>query len=911
MVMMKKKFIEYLFPIESVGNEGQSEKQSAVGRIPQIHIYFARRPTSAARAIILSSILDFSPLDENINDVFNLIEKYGKKHIPDTIKYKKKKIRIIDAIKTAFSEQEINPKELKCFDPFAGGGTFPLEMRHLGLDSYASDLNPVAVLIEKATCEYPQAFGHKLIDEIEIYYNKILKILQRKLENIYKNEVHPENNINLFVWSRQIKCSECDLWIPMIRQPFLSKKYLWGLIPRIPLINKGNDISFSIGWPVTFNGYYSRGKVTCPRCGKTHPKEIVMKFVSEQNSERLLVLYENIPDANSNAQGSFRLPNEKEIQNANINRDILLKEIMEEYPDLDLSFQEKVTAWGIQNYGITSVLRCFNSRQLLVLKTIMDAIKSVEKEIKKRFGNSEFYKAIILYLVFGLTKVADFNSTLTELKTSSSPAIRNTFKRAGLFMVGLYIESNPLLNTTGGWLKYLESLKRVLKNLISQPKIRNNLISIKQMDAMDLEYEDESMDFCFTDPPYYDNISYAASTDFFYVWFKAILNKIFPNFFLTLSTPKETEIVQDSFRQGGSKEAKLFYEEGMAKAFSEIYRVLKKEGLAVIIFAHKDTKAWETLLQAVIDSKLIITTTWPLLMEMKAGMRSMNVVSLDSVIILICRKQLKIQIEYFDENFRQDLEQKIRTKLERQWRLEFRGADFFLSALGPAIEELSRYKAVLDVKTDQPIKITEYLKFIDKILVNFSLEKTLGHEASTTDAVTQLYLIWRQSYKLARLPYDEVWKFTHALGLDDKKLEGKLLKKVRVKSKTVYQCLDAIDKHKEFMEKNFSPSSLIEALQYTSILWSENIDSLDDFIDQYLKKYGDEFWHVAQAIINLMPDTPESKLFIGLMRKYGKVVIKTSKDNKKDKENIQQTFVIEGNNIILKNKISEKEKKSK
>jgi adenine-specific DNA methylase len=487
------------------------------------------------------------------------------------------------------------------------------------------------------------------------------------------------------------------------------------------------------------------------------------------------------------------------------------------------------------------------------------------------------------------------------LKTSSSPAIRNTFKRAGLFMVGAYIEGNPLKkNASGSWLRYFNSLKRALINLISQPRINNNLITIKQMDAMDLEYEDESMDFCFTDPPYYDNMPYASSMDFFYPWFREILKNSYPELFLTSSTPKDTELIQDRFRHNNStKNAKIFYEKGMGKAFSEIYRVLKKNGLAVIVFAHKDINAWETLLQAINDSNLVITSTWPLLMEMAQGMRTVNVVSLDSVVLLVCRKIIRKNKRYYDEIFRQELEQIIMKKLERQWRLGLRGADFFLSSLGPAIEAFSKYEAVLDVKTDKSINIHEYLKFVDTILIKFTLGKTLNKGYSSIDAETQFYLVWRASYKLSMLPYDEIWKFTHTLGLDDSNLEGKIIKKVLVKSKTLYKCLETLDKKEKFLEKKFTPSSLIEALQHSGYLWSENSPFLDEIINIYQEKYGDEFWHVAQSVSNLIPDSNDSKLFLSLLRKYRKVVVNQKKKNIKSKP-IQQTFRIEGKNIILK-----------
>ncbi len=902
---MKDKLIEYWFPINTIGIEGQKEKQVSIGRIPVIHLYFARRPTCAARAIILSSLLDIPNSDDLLKFQLNLVENYGLRKIPNQLLYNKKNMKINNVIQSILLKQNTHPSKIRAFDPFAGGGTFPLEMENLGIDTYASDLNPVAVLIEKATCEYPQKFGLKLIEELEKYFLIVQKKLEQRISRKYNNDLHPDNQINLFLWARQIPCPECDLNIPLIKRFLLSKKYKWSLFPEIPKREENNEIKFSIKWSNNLNGYYSRGVLSCPRCGKSIPREEVINFISQnRDHHRLIALYEDFPDRESSATGSFRIPTSTEKKNAEVDKNQIIDNFLEDYPEIDLRFPEKVLLWRVQKFGITSILKCFNSRQLLFLKALLDIINDLKSEICRSLNNPEFANAIILYLSFGLTKIADFNSVLTELKTSSSPAIRNTFKRAGLFMVGAYIEGNPVKeNASGSWLRYFNSLKRALINLISQPRINNNLITIKQMDAMDLEYEDESMDFCFTDPPYYDNMPYASSMDFFYPWLRELLKNSYPELFLTSSTPKDTELIQDRFRHDNSiKNAKIFYEKGMGKAFSEIYRVLKKNGLAVIVFAHKDINAWETLLQAINDSKLVITSTWPLLMEMSHGMRTLNVVSLDSVVLLVCRKLRREHQRYYDEIFRQELEQVILKELERQWRLGLRGADFFLSSLGPAIEAFSKYEAVLDVKTDKSLNIHEYLKFVDTILIKFTLSKTLNKVYSSIDAETQFYLVWRASYKLSLLPYDEVWKFTHTLGLDDSSLEGKIIIKVRVKSKTLYKCLETLDKKEKFLEKKFTPSSLIEALQHSGFLWSENSPFLDEIINTYQEKYSDEFWHVAQALSNIQPEANETRLFLGLMRKYGKGLKLKIKSNgvKKKSKIVQKTFNIEGNNVILK-----------
>ena len=884
MSIMGEKIIETWFPIRSVGSEGSKEKTKAIGRIPSIHQYHARRPTCAARAIILASILNNPKKREDYIDLWNLVRIYGMRELPDEILFQGKKMSPFQAVQKALTDQGIIINEIKGFDPFAGGGTFPLEMKYIGMTTIASDLNPVAVLINKATCEFPQKYGQKLIDLLKIYFQKVQDQLIKEVSLWYKNDASPDNEINFYFWTREVPCPECNLWIPMVKSFDLSRKYGWALVPSIPIRSVGNQINFTIGSLHNNTPYYTNGSLTCPRCGNTLiskkrkgvEKKTLKDIVASQARHRIIAVYENIQEKSSTAEGRFRPPTEIELQKGNVDWVEVRKQLITEYPDLDIPFAQKVLGlWMIQGYGINSLLKCFNGRQLNLLKKLVEIIKEIEQDIKSKY-EPELAQAILTYLAFGVLRISDFNSTLTQLKSPKNPGIGNTWTRPGIFMTGTYIEVNPLrTTTTGGWMLYFDSLERILLKLVKRANLQRNIkCEIKQMDAMEVDYPNDYFDYCFTDPPYYNNIPYAADSDFFYAWYKVMLSRFYPELFLQSATPKDTELIADDFRHDGAENAKKFYEEGMGRSFKQIHRVLKQNGMAIIVFAHKELQAWQRLLRAIIDSDLVITNTWPLLMESRSPMRTQNLASLDSVVILVCKKIPRSDSVYYDESFKQKVEVDIKKKLERQWNLGFRGADFFLSALGPAFEIFSRYKAVLDVRTDKPMELAEYMDFIDRVLVRFSLG-----DFSSLDAPSQLYLTWRNSYKSALLTYDVLWKFTRALDLELKDIEGAIVTRKIVNKKVLYDCPDAIAKVERFKIKNFSPNSLIEALQHLGVLWNESSPMLDSVAQNYTQKYGPDLWRVAQALHDLNTDAPESKLFAGILRKFG-YSVRTSKKSK-------------------------------
>ncbi len=882
-----KKLIEEWFPIESIGEQGRKEKTGGSGgKISAIHQWHARRPTCAMRAIIMLSILSIPNSTDKLDKYKDFVIQYCNKNIPKTIKYINEEYSLINEfkVKDLINDLFKSVSDIKLLDPFAGGGSIPLESAFLGCDTYATDLNPLSLLINKATVEYPIKYFSTLQninDYILEAAQKIYENLNKKLKKIYSNPSDEKKKISLYIWGRQIPCknSKCNLEIPMFKSLILSKNKKWALIPEIPYDYKDKKIKFDIGWPKKENilkNFYKRGSVTCPRCNTTRSKEDVHEyFKTHEIKERLIAIYE----ADDKTQRFCRTATQEDYQ--------LYKLATQIDPPVnpDLNLPNRILLWPTLAYGIGSFKEMFNKRQYLVASIISNEIIDIFDSLETKYGK-EVAKVIILYLQFGLDKLIDFNSKYSMVYETG---IRNTWSRPGLFMTGSYSESNPLnLKFGGTWLKYFTDLSKIFNNYMKRPYNLNgkNDLKVIQMDAQNLDFEDNYFDYIITDPPYYDSIPYASDSDFFYIWAKSSLNKIFPEFFISDSTPKQEELIAEPYIRGNMKKAKQFYENGMSKAFSECYRVLKKDGLAVIIFANKKADAWETLLNAFIESNFVISATWPVPMETKGKLAAKTSSSLTSVIIIVARKTPKLDETYFDKKLQMKFISIMEKKMDAFWKLGIRGADFFLCAIGPALSNFSKYESLLDPINDYKISVKHYMNFIQKTIVNFSIKQIMSSSYSgELDKITQFYIIWRWGYGNNYLPFDEVKKLYQAFTINLEILEKNILKKV--KNKADFECLSPTERFRMFDDKQISiyqPEFLIDYLQFSCFLWErDDKHILENIINQALLKFQNIFWLISQSLHDILPKCEETTQLQGLLQRYRRFVPKKEIKIKKKK----------------------------
>jgi len=341
---------------------------------------------------------------------------------------------------------------------------------------------------------------------------------------------------------------------------------------------------------------------------------------------------------------------------------------------------------------------------------------------------------------------------------------------------------------------------------------------VTQLSATRLPYPDNYFDAVVTDPPYYDNVPYSYLSDFFYVWLKRTLGHLYPELFATPLTPKSEEIVAYT-HEGGLEDGMRRFEQMITRAFSEIARVLKPEGVAVIVFAHKTTEAWESIINALLSAGLYLTASWPLHTEMQARLRAQESAALASSIYMVCRKRTTNETAYFSE-IKDEIVSRVREKLEQFWNEGISGADFFVSAIGPAVEVFGRYARV-EKLSGEPVSVRELLEFVRKTVSEYALSRIIGirdqglgigdkeleekslvaspQSLGNIDPATRFYLLFRWAYGRATVPFDEARKLAQAVGLE---LSAYFNRSFVKHEKGNIKCLDPKDRGKPSLPKS-------------------------------------------------------------------------------------------------------------
>ncbi|MFW9971468.1 MAG: DUF1156 domain-containing protein, partial [Candidatus Odinarchaeota archaeon] len=403
----------------------------------------------------------------------------------------------------------------------------------------------------------------------------------------------------------------------------------------------------------------------------------------------------------------------------------------------------------------------FNSRQKLVLITFSENIRRLYNLLLKEDYEKDYAKAIIAYLAMNFDKMLNKVNTLARWNNIGEKT-EYIFDRQAIAMLWDYSEVNPLSNGAGSWESYFKYTLKALENLTNMDfPIKNykdlKLPVITQSSATNLSYQDEFFDAVFTDPPYYDNVFYSNLSDFFYVWLKRILGHLYPNLFSTPLTPKTNEIVADKIRHQSKDDAKNFFENMLKKSFNEFYRVLKPNGIAIIVYAHKTTSGWETIINALLESGLCVTSSWPISTEMKGRLLAKDSAALASSVYIIARKIKKIETGFY-QDIKKDLQRYIDKKLNRLWEEGISGADFFVSAIGIGIEIFGKYKRIIDFEGNE-IKADKIMEDIRSLVTEFALRQILHNGFSKQiSPLTRFYILWRWNYKEGKIEFDEARK---------------------------------------------------------------------------------------------------------------------------------------------------------
>ena len=911
---MEKAFIEYDFPVKEVSEHSAKEKNVRHGHISTLHTWWARRPLAASRATIYASLIP-APVDElereKRSKFIGELSKWENSNNKELIEKAREDILMANG--------GVPPKIL---DPFSGGGAIPLEALRLGCDTSASDLNPVAILIQKACLEYPQKYGqgkprkeylkdrpwvkdkkgqmtfdqdtlNPLIEDLKYWRNQILKEAKNEIGKFYPQD--PDGSIPTgYIWANTVLCTNpaCKAEIPLVRQTWLAKKKNKKVAYKI--IVKKNKIEFKIfeGDTIDFDpnqGTVARANVICPCCNAGIPAiETRDKFQKCENKQRLIAVVLVHPEKTGK---KYRLACNEDIANYNkaINAFELKRQELRKVwgfdPVPDEPLKRVPVSFGVINvwvYGMNKWGDLFNDRQKLVLITFVEKLRNLSTS--SSMLPEEGKKAIILYLAFGIDMVAAFGNRLARWDNSSE-AVKHLYSRQALPMMWDYVEVNTFGGGSGSFASGSLYYDKTIEHCTASS---DATVSIDQQSATQLSHPDESFDAIFTDPPYYDSIPYSYLSDFFFVWLKRSLGNQFPDLLGTPLSPKSKEIVAYTQGSGGVESGKLFFEEMIGKSFKEIQRILKPQGIAYIVFAHKSTDAWETVISAILNAGMILSASWPIHTEMKNRMRASESAALASSIYMVVRKRNKEETAFYTE-IKPAIEKRIHEKLDQFWSEGIGGSDFFISAIGPAVEVFGKYSSV-EKLSGEKVSVRELLEYVRQVVSEHALNRILNNiQLGGIDNTTRFYIIWRFTYGNARVLFDDASKLSRAIGYDIEANwdAGGIVQKSKefVEIKGPYERRND-DTFKRRISKHFpdisqeslfederisiEAPSMIDIMHQCLIFWSRN-DRLT--IVKLLEGSGyrtnNHFWQVAQSISDVLPDgDKEKQLLQGFL--YGK-----------------------------------------
>ena len=519
-------------------------------------------------------------------------------------------------------------------DPFAGGGAIPLEALRIGADAFASDLNPVAVLLNKVVLEYIPRYGQQLADEVRKWGGWIKEQAEKELATFYPPDPDGATPI-AYLWARTVTCEGpgCGTEVPLMRTLWLSRRSKGSVAVRLLPIPSEKRVDFDIivqdneKWvsqsdptakvnDPSFEGTVRRSSITCPVCGYTTPSESVrLQLKAQHGGAATARLYTVVTVPPAGSGRSYRLPKEQDFSSAQrASQELeLRKKTHVGYTSLvpDEPYPDETGSGAISSsvlYGFEKWGDLYSPRQALSLSVYVRLVKKVGEKI----AGVEQRDAVLSCLALAVDRLADRCSSLCTWDPSpAASGILHTFGRQALPIIWDFAEGDPTSEKSGGWTKCLSWVVATLEE-----ETRSGSLSgvVELADAQKHPLPDDVVDALVTDPPYYDAIAYGDLSDYFYVWLRRALKDTHPKLFDHELVDTTNEIVHLSKRFRGQypHKTKEFFEDGMTQALAEAHRYLSSSGVGVVVFAHKSTAGWEAMLLALLNAGWIVTGSWPI-----------------------------------------------------------------------------------------------------------------------------------------------------------------------------------------------------------------------------------------------------------------------------------------------------------
>ena len=752
-----KKLIEVALPLEAINAESAREKSIRHGHPSTLHLWWARRPLATARAVIWSSLVD----DPSSNpEQFPTEEAQQQERerlfgiLTRLVKWENSNDEGILAEAKAEIMKSTNGNPPALLDPFAGGGAIPLEAQRLGLEAHAHDLNPVAVMINKAMIEIPPKFAGRspvnpeaqrqgaanqgwkgaagLAEDVRYYGEWMKQEACKRIGHLYpkaKLEDGSEATVIAWIWARTVKCPNpaCGCEMPLVKSFMLSKKK--GKEAYIQPTCAGSAFTYKVvnGKPSADEGTVSRAGAKCLACGTSVAFDYIRQEAREHRMQSVLTAV-----VAEGKYGRLYLTANSEHRNAaHVSRP-------DDAPSGILSGKARV---NVSLYGFNETSDLFTPRQLTALTTFSSLVSEAQQKAEADAvavgvfndhialseggsGARAYGEAVGVYLAFSIDKMSDRGSSLCGWDTGRD-GVTNTFGRQAIPMVWDFAESNPFSNSSGCFDNVMMWITKCINNFPAYP-----YSDVKQFDAQsDCGLRNVMIS---TDPPYYDNIGYADLSDYFYVWMRNSLKNTYPKLFRTMLVPKAEELVATPYRFNGSTEqAKKFFEDGMFQTCCKLYEYSINDVPVTIYYAFKQSEndgnanaastGWETMLSAIIRAGFYINGTWPMRTELTTALKG-SVNALASSIVLVCRKRAETAGSATRREFINALHREMRPALEKLQSANIAPVDLAQSAIGPGIGVFSRYKSVLEAD-GKPMSVRAALQIINQELDAFYNEQ--------------------------------------------------------------------------------------------------------------------------------------------------------------------------------------------
>ncbi|RKU07986.1 hypothetical protein C6503_23700 [Candidatus Poribacteria bacterium] len=860
------------------------------------------------------------------------------------------KLRIVrDLILMAY-----NGHPPKVLDMFAGGGAIPLEAMRLGCEVTANDYNPVAWFILKCTLEYPQRLAGKthplpdlaldekpdlkqgdLAEHVRLWGQWVLENARKELAQYYPT-IDGKTTV-AYLWARTIPCQDpqCGATIPLLKTLWVCKKEektfkntpknrnhpdflrLKETKNQTKVVINGKralklypdpetkQIRFEIITPKKTTDIgeptMSGSTATCPFCESQQPTDYIKRCGHEGKlkAQMTTAVYQ------AEYGKEYRPPTQAEIDAAEIPTEALkaiADEIPHGMPDEALPESDRSgagRAFSVPLYGFKKWSDLFTNRQLLALTTFVKWTRAVQMKMKNADYTVEWIEAISAYLTCAFDRILVQNSNIVYWLTDSEK-VGHTFIRYALPITWDFSEAVLLNEVPGSYQFCLDRILSCMETISQAQRVGvSNCVILCQSATNPINQE---VDAIITDPPYYDAIPYADLSDFFYVWIRRMFDPRFSDSLSEPLTPKIDELVQHSGRfDGNNTEAKKFYEKGMVESFQKAHETLSEDGKIVIVFAHKEPDAWETLVKAMIESGLVVTASWPIDTEQGKRMRTQGSAALATSLWMVCRKRsMKAKVGHYSK-VKREMQERITERLRYFWDEGIRGPDFVWAAIGPALESYSSYKAV-KWNTGELFTVTEFLTEVRRMVTDFALGQILhGTSTEALDEWTRYYLMHKDYFSTENAPVGECILLAQGYGvpLDDlRAAQTGILKKVS--SGNALKLLEYTERVSDRIGYAHTSGRIpmIDIIHRIMRLWDAGEK---EQINAYFYKHGLQenalFKAVVQALIETSPQGSSERSLLETLINYepGEPVSGVSSSGRSDFDVVQLRLPLDEN----------------